>query len=69
MKRVELYQKVRHAVMIDGMSRRGAAAYFGINRKTVEKMLVFPEPPQHGRSGRRARMLFPSRFTVLNVNA
>ena len=61
MNRVELYQKVRHAVMIDCMSRRGAAAYFGINRKTVESrrqcpqggnMLVFPEPPQHGRSGR-----------------
>ena len=52
MKRVELYQKDRHAVMIDGMSRRWAATYFGINRKTVNKMLVFPEPPQHGRSGR-----------------
>ena len=51
MKRVELYQKVRHAVIIDGMSRRAAAAYFGINRKTVDKMLVFPEPPQHGRCG------------------
>ena len=52
MKRVELYQKVRRAVMIDGMSRRCAATYFGINRKTVDKMLIFPEPPQHGRSGR-----------------
>jgi transposase len=52
MKKVELYQKVRRAVMIDGMSRRSAAAYFGINRKTVDKMLVFPAPPQHGRSGR-----------------
>jgi hypothetical protein len=35
MKRVELYLKVRRAAMIDGMSRRGAAAYFGNNRKTV----------------------------------
>ncbi len=49
---MELYQKVRRAVMIDGMSRRGAATYFGINRKTVDKMLVFSQPPQHGRSGR-----------------
>jgi transposase len=48
---VELYQKVRHAVIIDGMSRRAAARYYGIDRKTVEKMLVFPEPPQHGRCG------------------
>ena len=31
------------------MSRRAAASYFGINRKTVDKMLVFPKPPQHGR--------------------
>jgi transposase len=51
MKRVELYQKVRRAVLIDGMSRRAAARYFGINRKTVDKMLCFPEPGAHGRSG------------------
>jgi len=52
MKRVELYQKVRRAVMIDGMSRRRTASYFGIDRNTVDKMLIFPEPPQHGRHGR-----------------
>ena len=51
MKRVELYQKVRHAVIINGLSRRAAAPYFGINRKTVDKMLVFPAPPEHGRIG------------------
>lgn len=49
---MELYQKFRHAVMIDGMSQRGAATSCGINRETVEKMLVFAEPPRHGRSGR-----------------
>ena len=48
---MELYQKVRRAVLIDGMSRRAAARYFGINRKTVDKMLCFPEPGAHGRSG------------------
>jgi hypothetical protein len=36
MKRVELYQKVRRAVMVDKMSRRSAARYFGIDRKTVD---------------------------------
>lgn len=51
MKKVELYLTVRRAIIICGMSRRAAAAYFGINRKTVGKMLVFPEPPQHGRRG------------------
>ena len=49
---MEHYQKVRRAVMIDGMSRRPTATYFGINRKTVDKMLIFPEPPEHGRQGR-----------------
>ena len=51
MKRVELYLKVRRAVMIDGMSRRSAARFYGINRKTVDKMLAFPAPPEHGRTG------------------
>ena len=52
MKRVELYQKVRHAVLVKKMSRRCAARYFGIDRKTVDKMLVLSAPPQHGRIGR-----------------
>jgi transposase len=47
-----LYQKVRRAVLIDRMSRRAAARYFGINRKTVDKMLCFPEPGAHGRVGK-----------------
>lgn len=49
---MELYQKVRRAVLVDKMSRRGAARYFGINRKTVDKMLVLSAPPPHGRKGR-----------------
>ena len=57
MKRVELYQKVRRAVLIDGMSRRAAARYFGINRKTVDKMLCFPEPTAHGRTNTNSARL------------
>lgn len=52
MKRVELYQKVRRAVLLEKMSRRGAARYFGIDRKTVDKMLVLSAPAPHGRIGR-----------------
>jgi transposase len=52
MKRVELYQKVRRAVLVEKMSRRGAARYFGIDRKTVDKMLVLSSPAPHGRIGR-----------------
>ena len=54
MKRVELYLKVRRAVMIDGMSRRSAARFYGIDRKTVDKMLVsanFYAPRQRPRGG------------------
>ncbi len=49
---MELYQNVRRAVLVDKMSRRGAARYFGIDRKTVDKMLVLSAPPPHGRKGR-----------------
>jgi transposase len=52
MKKVPLYEKVRRAVAIDGMKKRAAARYFGINRGTVDKMMEFPAPPEHGRKGR-----------------
>src|ERR1700726_2692336 len=42
---VELYAKVRHAVMIEGLSRREAAKRFGIHRNTITKMLSFSVPP------------------------
>ena len=46
---MDLYGRVRHAVLIDGMSRREAARIFGINRRTVEKMLTFSIPPGYRR--------------------
>lgn len=49
MKHVDLYGRVRHAVLVDGMSRREAARVFGINRRTVEKMLMFSIPPGYRR--------------------
>jgi transposase len=45
MKTVELYARVRHAVQIEGISRRAAAERFGINARTVSKMLKFSVPP------------------------
>ncbi len=50
MKQVELYGRVRHAVLVDGLSRRETARIFGINRRTVDKMLVFSVPPGYRRS-------------------
>ena len=46
---MELYGRVRHAVLVDGMSRREAARIFGINRRSVEKMLKFSIPPGYRR--------------------
>ncbi|MCB1420093.1 MAG: IS21 family transposase, partial [Notoacmeibacter sp.] len=50
MKGVELYGRVRRAVFVEGMSRREAARVFGIDRRTVEKMLQFSVPPGYRRS-------------------
>ncbi len=49
MKTVELYARVRHAVMIEGISERAAADRFGINARTVSKMLKFSVPPGYVR--------------------
>jgi len=50
MKKVELYARVRHAVRIEGISERAAAARFGINPRTVSKMLRFSVPPGYVRA-------------------
>lgn len=50
MKRVELYARVRHAVLIEGISERAAADRFGINARTVSKMLKFSVPPGYVRT-------------------
>ena len=49
MKSVELYGRVRRSVLIDGMSRREASRSFGIDRRTVDKMLSFSVPPGYRR--------------------
>src|ERR1700730_13615724 len=36
---VELYAKIRLAVMVDGLSRREAAMRLGVHRNTITKML------------------------------
>ena len=55
MKGVELYGRVRHAVQIEGLSRREAARRFGIDPRTVAKMMVFSIPPGYRRSRTPAR--------------
>ena len=55
MKGVELYAQVRYAVQIEGVSRREAARRYGIDPRTVAKMLAFSVPPGYRRSRRPAR--------------
>ena len=55
MKVVELYRRVRYAVQIEGLSRREAARQFGIDPRTVSKMLAFSVPPGYRRSKPPAR--------------
>ena len=44
MRTVEIYAKVRRAVLVEGVSRRAAAREFGLARKTVGKMLEYSVP-------------------------
>src|SRR4051812_36518309 len=50
MKVVDLYARVRRACHVEGMSQRQAARVFGIDPKTVAKMLRFAVPPGYRRS-------------------
>ena len=45
MYRVDVYLRVRRAVMVEGMSIRVTARTFGLHRDTVRKMLAYSAPP------------------------
>ncbi len=46
---MELYARVRRAVVVDKMSEREAARQFGLARETVRKMLRYAVPPGYRR--------------------
>ena len=46
---VDLYRRVRLACHHEGLSQREAARRFGIDRRTVSKMLLHSEPPGYRR--------------------
>ncbi len=52
---LEIYHRVRGAVLRDGMSEREAARAFGLDRGTISKMLRFSEPPGYRRTSQRPR--------------
>ena len=47
---VDLYSRVRRACHVEGMNKSEAARLFGINRKTVSKILEHSVPPGYRRS-------------------
>jgi hypothetical protein len=56
MKGVELYAQVRCAVQIEGVSRREATRRFGIDPRTVAKMLAFSVPAEPAAGATEARL-------------
>ena len=52
---VEIYNRVRRACHVEGMSKSEAARVFGIDRKTVAKILKHSVPPGYRRSKPPAR--------------
>ena len=49
MYKVDVYLRVRRAVMVDGISIREASRVFGLHRDTVSKMLAYSVPPGYRR--------------------
>ena len=66
MKAVELYAKVRYAVRIEGLSQRAASRRFGIDPRTVEKMMAFSVPPGYRRTKRPARPKLDSVVAIID---
>jgi hypothetical protein len=64
---VELYARVRRAVVVEKMSEREAARQFGLARETVRKMLRYAVPPGYRRQQpvRRPRPKMSSGFLRL----
>ncbi len=56
MYRVDVYLRVRRAVMVEGISIREAAREFGLHRDTVRKMLAYSVPPGYRRQTPRPRL-------------
>jgi hypothetical protein len=46
---VEIYGRVRRAVLVEGRSQRSVAREFGLARVTVRKMLGYSIPPGYRR--------------------
>lgn len=47
---MDMYQRIRRACLVDGMSERDAASHFGLHRNTISKALTFSIPPGYRRT-------------------
>jgi transposase len=52
---VEMYERIRRACHVEGMSVRAASRVFGVHRSTVRKVLQFSVPPGYRRSSEPKR--------------
>ena len=52
---VDMYSRVRRACHVDGMNNSAAARLFGIDRKTVAKILKHSVPPGYRRAATPSR--------------
>ena len=52
---MELWSEIRRRVLVEGVSRRQICREYGVGWRTLEKMLVFPEPPGYRVGVRRGR--------------
>lgn len=64
---VDTYLKVRTAVQIEGLSKRAAARRFGIDPKTVAKMMSFSVPPGYVRTRPPVRPKLDAFVGILRV--
>ncbi|MSO14428.1 hypothetical protein [Rickettsiales endosymbiont of Trichoplax sp. H2] len=46
---MQIYEKVRRSVLVEGLSKREAAKLYRINRKTVAKKCKYATPPKYKR--------------------
>lgn len=65
---MELYSRVRRAVVVDKMSEREAARQFGVARETVRKMLRYSVPPGYRRQQPVRRSKLDAWVGVLTVS-
>jgi len=64
---VDIYGRIRRAVLVDGRSQRAVAREFGISRDSVRKMLRFSVPPGYQRQQPIKRPKLDPLLCVINT--